>query len=100
MEKCDCGHAVNKHDFCGCHHTSIISGYDAVCSCNKTPQKMVAALQSRIAQLEDERRRISDAIKIKTESGEVPDNLADHVELLMLQEYYPMLEKLNRLTNG
>ena len=48
-----------------------------------------------LEELHIERKRIAETIGVQVD-GEVPDNLADHVKLLMLQEYYPMREEIDR----
>ena len=57
-------------------------------------------LFGEIERLQQERREIANSIRLPPIDGEAPDNLAAHVELLMLQEYYPMIEKIERLTKG
>mgnify|MGYP001369090542 CR=1 FL=1 len=74
--------------------------YKALARVEPSAAAELAAMQARIEWLENERKRISDSIKVKTDAGEVPDNLADHVSLLMLQEYYPMVEEIQRLKAG
>lgn len=56
-----------------------------------------AALRAELAAKDVALNRIAKAIRITLDDGSAPDNLADHVELLMLQEYYPMREELDRL---
>ncbi len=57
----------------------------------------IDAVIDLLERLQTERRKIANSIKLPLINGEAPDNLADHIELLMLQEYYPMLKKLDRM---
>lgn len=55
----------------------------------------LAALRARVEKLEAERNAIAKHIRVTLDDGTAPDNLVDHVQLLMLQEYYPMMKRLN-----
>lgn len=81
----------------------VLRGYDYLsCWCRLDEKCHVDnwleyLIADELERLRTERREIANSIKLPLIDGEAPDNLVDHVELLMVQEYYPMVEKLERL---
>ena len=57
--------------------------------------KLVGDKMAEIKSLKAERDAIAKSISVTLDDGTAPDNLADHVELLMLQEYYPAIKKVS-----
>ena len=53
---------------------------------------------AELARLQEERLEIAESIHATLDDGEAPDNLAECVSYLMLQEYYPMRATIDRLT--
>jgi len=47
--------------------------------------------------LKEERNKIAKHIRMTLDDGTAPSNLVDHVLLLMLQEYDPMVKRIQRL---
>jgi len=47
--------------------------------------------------LKEERNKIAKHIRVTLDDGTAPSNLVDHVLLLMLQEYDPMVKRIQRL---
>ena len=66
-----------------------------------TPSRALTLIETNFPDvakvLRDERNAIAKSIRVTLDDGTAPDNLADHVELLMLQEYDPMVATIERL---
>jgi len=76
---------------------TLLEIYNAATELLTIREEQVGELLTELAVLRAERLLISKAIKAETDSGDVPDNLAECVEYLMIQEYYPAQKELERL---
>jgi hypothetical protein len=60
---------------------------------------VIFELRADLAAMQAEREKIANSIHVHADDGNAPDNLADHVQLLVLEEYYPTMDKIERLEN-
>ena len=57
----------------------------------------LASLRERAEKAEGKLNKIAEAIRITLDDGTAPDNIVDCVQLLMIQEYDPMVMRIHRL---
>ena len=57
----------------------------------------LAALRDRAEKAEGKLNKIAEEIRITLDDGTAPDNIVDCVQLLMIQEYDPMVMRIHRL---